>query len=45
LKKEIETEKEKLLRYTKEFTVEDIKEMKIYTHKHSKDINISRRRK
>ncbi len=45
LKKEIETEKEKLLRYTKEFTVEDIKEMKIDTHKHSKDINISRRRK
>ncbi len=45
LKEEIETEKEKLLRYTKEFTVEDIKEMKIYTHKHSKDINISRRRK
>lgn len=45
LKKEIETEKEKLLKFTKRYTAEDIKEMKIYTHKHSKDIDVTRRRK
>ncbi len=45
LKKEIETEKEKLLKYTKKFTVEDIKKMETYIHKHSKDIDVYQRRK
>jgi hypothetical protein len=46
LKKEIETEKVNLLKFTKKnYTVEDIKKMKICVPKHTKDINVSRKRK